>query len=154
MNFYTYRQLLQQTNRALVWRYGFLVLLGILVILLLFMFLRHRNDSKYRDLLIIVVLSAVLMIGIQINNYKQFQNSLSQNAQIVAFLRSVSKTKQVPLKYISANTTTLTDQMIIRVKKTYYPRIIHTRFNIGIPHNFGPILVLLWRSQTKMYCFC
>ncbi|MBW4803738.1 PTS transporter subunit EIIC [Loigolactobacillus coryniformis] len=33
-------------------------------------------------------------------------------------------------------------------------RIIHTRFNIGIPHNFGPILVLLWRSQTKMYCFC
>ncbi|ANK60817.1 MULTISPECIES: DUF3290 domain-containing protein [Loigolactobacillus] len=120
MNFYTYRQLLQQTNRALVWRYGFLVLLGILVILLLFMFLRHRNDSKYRDLLIIVVLSAVLMIGIQINNYKQFQNSLSQNAQIVAFLRSVSKTKQVPLKYISANTTTLTDQMIIRVKKTYY----------------------------------
>ncbi|OLF70093.1 hypothetical protein ACX53_04590 [Loigolactobacillus backii] len=111
---------MQQTNRALVWRYGFLVLLGILVILLLFMFLRHRNDSKYRDLLIIVVLSAVLMIGIQINNYKQFQNSLSQNAQIVAFLRSVSKTKQVPLKYISANTTTLTDQMIIRVKKTYY----------------------------------
>jgi len=35
-----------------------------------------------------------------------------------------------------------------------YTRIIHTRFNIGIPHNFGPILVLLWRSQTKMYCFC
>lgn len=88
--------------------------------IMLILFLRHRNEGKYRDLLIIFVLSACLVGGIQFSNYQQYQTSLSQNAQIVRFLQTVSHKKNVSLKKLKTNKTVLTDKMILKINQRYY----------------------------------
>lgn len=120
MTFYSYQQLLAQTNRILLWRYGILVVLSLIAVIMLILFLRHRNEGKYRDLLIIFVLSTCLVGGIQFSNYQQYQTSLSQNAQIVRFLQTVSHKKNVSLKKLKTNKTVLTDKMILKINQRYY----------------------------------
>ncbi|GAB5053008.1 DUF3290 domain-containing protein [Pediococcus ethanolidurans] len=120
MTFYSYSQLLAQNNRLLLWRYGILVVLSLIAVLMLILFLRHRNDGKYRDLLIIFALSACLVGGIQFSNYQRYQTSLNQNAQIIRFLQTVSRKKDVSLKKLKTNKTVLTDKMILKMNHHYY----------------------------------
>lgn len=120
MQYYSYQQLLAQGNRAVLWRYGFLILLSFITVILLILFLYHRNEGKYRELLIIFALSVCLLGGIQLSHYQQYQTSLDQNAQIIHFLKTVSRDQQVPLKQLKTTQTTLTDHMLLKVKHRYY----------------------------------
>ena len=97
MQYYSYQQLLAQGNRAVLWRYGFLILL-----------------------IIIFALSVCLLGGIQLSHYQQYQTSLDQNAQIIHFLKTVSRDQQVSLSQLKTTQTTLTDHMLLKVKHRYY----------------------------------
>lgn len=82
--------------------------------------MRNRIQTKYRDLSLILFLSLVFIIGVQFTNYSQGQSSISQSGQMVHFITQVAINKDTETKEISVNSTSLTDEMVIKLKNEYY----------------------------------
>ena len=77
MKFYSYEYLLNKIDQSNTITYvvgGFLLLL---IIVSLFKYYKNRQDSKYRELAIIMILGIFLLIGIQACDYQS--NSISSN---------------------------------------------------------------------------
>ncbi|BDR58246.1 DUF3290 domain-containing protein [Xylocopilactobacillus apicola] len=129
MNFYTYDYFVNQIHSSQNVKY--LVAAGIAVILvaLAFQFARHRDDNKYRDLIIIVALCGILLLGIQFTNYQQSQSTTNQSTQTANFLKSVCKEKKIKASDIACNQTSLTDQMVLKIKNNYYQVIFNSDFS-------------------------
>lgn len=82
--------------------------------------MRNRLQTKYRDLSLILFLSLVFIIGMQFTNYSQGQSTISQSAQMVHFMNQVANNEQMKTKEMSVNSTSLTDEMVIKRNKDYY----------------------------------
>lgn len=82
--------------------------------------MRDKLQTKYRDLSIIFCLLLIFIIGIQFTDYSQDQNNLSQSAQMAVFIESVSNEEQVPTSKILVNTTSVGNDMIIKLEDSYY----------------------------------
>lgn len=126
MPFYTYSFLENQTHLT---NYLTYVLVGAIFLLLLlvgFQYLRHRFETKYRDLIIMLLLVIIFVIGVQYTDYTQTKNNLNQSSQMVNFLERVSEVEKVSTKKIMANQTSLKDGLIVALDGDYYQVVFNS----------------------------
>ncbi|EOH89192.1 hypothetical protein UAS_00731 [Enterococcus asini ATCC 700915] len=83
-------------------------------------YLKHRIQTKYRDLSIIFLLILVFALGVQYSDYQSNQAKQSQSSQMVAFVKSVAKERSVAQEEIFVNGTQLADGVILKIGDEYY----------------------------------
>ncbi|MDU1909754.1 DUF3290 family protein [Fusobacterium sp.] len=120
MLFYTYQYFENQSKINNIFKY----LIGLFILLFFFFtiikYLQNRLSSKYRDLIIISILSIILMLGIEYTHYNRSKTVSVQTSQAVYFLKELSKEENIPIEKILANSTYLYNGMIIKMDKDYY----------------------------------
>ena len=84
------------------------------------LYLRHRLETKYRDLSIIFLLLIVLLLGLQYNQYQQNQAYADNTSRMVTFLNSVKEVKHVSSEEIRVNSLSLSNRMILNIQDKYY----------------------------------
>lgn len=103
MQFFTYFYL---ENRMYFQDYlkyiAIFVSLGALFVVTI-LYLRHRLESKYRDLSIIFMLLIILLLGIQYNQYEQNQVYTNDTSRIVTFLNSIKENQNLRTEDILVN---------------------------------------------------
>lgn len=120
MNFYGIDYLQAQSNINDYFKY--IIIFGTLFALIVFFILhmRHRLQTKYRDLTIIAFLFLLFISGIQYQDYTDSQNIHSKSSQMVNFVRLLSKEKGVDINSIFSNSVQLSDGIIIKIDDRYY----------------------------------
>ncbi|WP_272518172.1 MULTISPECIES: DUF3290 domain-containing protein [unclassified Providencia] len=120
MNFYGIDYLQTQSNINDYLKY--IVIFGTLFVLIVFfiLYMRHRLQTKYRDLTIIAFLFLLFISGIQYEDYTDSQNIHSKSSQMVNFVRLLSKEKGVDINSIFSNSVQLSDGIIIKIDDRYY----------------------------------
>ncbi|WP_109079584.1 DUF3290 family protein [Aggregatibacter aphrophilus] len=84
------------------------------------LYLRHRLETKYRDLSIIFLLLIVLLLGLQYNQYQQNQAYADNTSRMVTFLNSVKEVKNVSSEEIRVNSRSLSNGIILNIQDKYY----------------------------------
>ncbi|RHW46889.1 hypothetical protein DS832_05220 [Bombilactobacillus bombi] len=119
-NFYTYQFLTRQPSRvnAIIWSIVFVLV--VVTIITLFLFLRHRDDGKYRELTIITILCLLLTMTIQYDQWTQNKNSRANNGQVANLIKQMATERHVSVNNIYSNSTDLKDGMLIKMKNSVY----------------------------------
>lgn len=120
MRFYgiDYLQMQSSINDYLKYIIIFSALFILIVVFSLYM--RHRLQTKYRDLTIIVFLFLLFISGVQYADYTDSQNIHSQSSQMVNFIRLLSKEKVVSVNSIFSSSVQLSDGIIVKINDLYY----------------------------------
>lgn len=120
MKFFTHFYLESRMYFNDYWKY--IVIFAALVALLLAVsqYLRHRMDTKYRDLSIILLLLITLIGGIQYLSYSESRSFAADTTRMVGFLDAVVANQHVDKRDISVNSTSLSNGMILGIKNQYY----------------------------------
>lgn len=120
MSFFTYFYL---ENRMYFQDYlkyiAIFISLGALFIVIT-LYLRHRLETKYRDLSIIFLLLIILLVGIQYNQYEQNQVYANDTSRIVTFLNSVKDAQNLQSEDLRVNSQKLTNGMILNIQNKFY----------------------------------
>ena len=91
MNFYGIDYLESQANFNDYIKYV-LIFGSLFILVIVFVrYLKHRIQTKYRDLSIIFLLVLIFALGVQYSDYQSNQAKQSQSSQMVAFIKSVAK---------------------------------------------------------------
>lgn len=120
MNFYGIDYLETQSNLNDYIKYFFIFGVLIVLIIAFSLYMRHRIQTKYRDLSIITFLLLLFLLGVQYSDYTLNQSKNSQSSQMVNFVKQVSKEKDVDKKDIFVNSTQLVDGTLIKIENSYY----------------------------------
>ena len=81
---------------------------------------KNRQDTKYRELSIILVLSTILAVGISINEYKSNAVSSNQNKSSIHFIENVAKDLNIDKTHIYINSEASIENSFVKVDDTYY----------------------------------
>lgn len=84
------------------------------------LYLRHRLETKYRDLSIIFLLLIIFLLGVQYTQYEQNQVYANDTSRIVTFLNSIKDSQNVKSEDIMVNSKRLTNGMILSIQNKYY----------------------------------
>ncbi|MCB5111418.1 DUF3290 domain-containing protein [Streptococcus mutans] len=120
MTFYSYNYVLSRINQ----QNWITVMISALLLLVtgFFAFKAYRNkrDTKFRELVIISILSlfAVILIGISIFQTNQASNNQFQTS--LHFIEVISKDLEVDKSEVYVNTSAATDGTIVKVGKNFY----------------------------------
>ena len=120
MKFYSYEYL--QTKIAQNNIVG-IIIVGILLLVLLFSLIKYyknRQDTKYRELSIILVLGTVLAITIGITNYKDKSISSNQYRSSVQFIEKIAEHLNVEKTRIYINSEASIENSFVKIDDTYY----------------------------------
>lgn len=120
MKFYSYEYLqskIAQNNIVGI------VIVGILLLVLLFSLIKYyknRQDKKYRELSIILVLGTVLAITIGITNYKDKSISSNQYRSSVQFIEKIAEHLNIEKTRIYINSEASIENSFVKIDDTYY----------------------------------
>ena len=120
MKFYSYEYLLNKIDQSNTITYvvgGFLLLL---IIVSLFKYYKNRQDSKYRELAIIMVVGIFLLIGIQISDYQSNSISANQYKSSVKFIEGVSEKLNIDKTHIYINSEASIENSFLKIDDNYY----------------------------------
>lgn len=120
MKFYGINYLQTQSNITDYFRYIIIFSALFILIIVFSLYMRHRIQTKYRDLTIITFLFLLFISGVQYADYTDSQNIHSQSSQMVNFVSLLSKEKNVSIYSIFANSVQLSDGVIFKVNDLYY----------------------------------
>ena len=120
LNFYGIDYLETQSNLNDYLKYFFIFGVLIVLIIAFSLYMRHRIQTKYRDLSIITFLLLLFLLGVQYSDYTMNQSKNSQSSQMVNFVKQISKEKGVDKKDIFVNSTQLVDGTLIKIENSYY----------------------------------
>ncbi|WP_125708479.1 DUF3290 domain-containing protein [Companilactobacillus zhongbaensis] len=120
MTFYSYNYLDEQNKTPNLLFIFVSMILVLAVVISGYLYYRNRTDNKYRDLLIIFVLSGALFVGINYNNYEKQLDVTNKTNQTLTLMRSVAKSKDVSAKKLYSNSSALTEGMLIKDGKKIY----------------------------------
>lgn len=120
MNFYSIDYLESQSSLNDYIKYIFIFSALIVLIIAFSLYMRHRLQTKYRDLSIITFLLLVFLLGVQYSDYTQNQDKSTQSSQMVSFVQQIAKDKQVDSADILVNATQLTDGTLVKINDHYY----------------------------------
>ena len=83
---------------------------------------RNRQDTKYRELSIILVLSTLLAVGVSINEYKSNAVSSNQYKSSIHFIEKISNDLNIDKThiYIYINSEVSIENSFVKVDNTYY----------------------------------
>ena len=105
-----------------------IVVVGVLLLVLLFSlfkYYKNRQDTKYRELSIILVLGMVLAITIGIGNYKDKSVSSNQYRSSVQFIEKIAKHLNVEKTRIYINSEASIENAFVKIDNSYY-RVINS----------------------------
>lgn len=120
MTFYRLDYIEAQNDLHNYIKYGviFAILLFLLVVFSLY--LRHRLETKFRDLSILLLLLLLFMLGVQYTDYTQNQSQYAQSSQMEVFIKAIAKEYGLKQQEVLVNSTQLTDGIIVKLKRHYY----------------------------------
>lgn len=84
------------------------------------LYLRHRLQTKYRDLSIIFLLLIIFLLGVQYKQYEQNEVYAADISSVVTFLNSVKDSQNLQKEDIRTNSRTLTNGMILNIRDQYF----------------------------------
>ena len=120
MKFYSYEYLqskIEQNNIVGI------VIVGLLLLVLLFSLIKYyknKQDTKYRELSIILVLGIVLAITISITNYKDKSVSSNQYRNSIQFIEKIAEHLNVEKTRIYINSEASIENSFVKIDDTYY----------------------------------
>ena len=120
MKFYSYEYLqskIAQNNIVEI------VIVGILLLVVLFSLIKYyknRQDTKYRELSIILVLGTLLAITMGITNYKDKSVSSNQYRNSVQFIEKIAEHLNVEKTSIYINNEASIENSFVKIDDTYY----------------------------------
>ena len=120
MKFYSYEYLLNKIDQSNTITYvtgGFLLLV---IIVSLFKYYKNRQDSKYRELAIIMILGIFLLIGIQVSDYQSNSISANQYKSSVKFIEGVSEKLNIDKTHIYINSEASIENSFLKIDDNYY----------------------------------
>ena len=95
------------------------VSLGVLLVVTS-LYLRHRLQTKYRDLSIIFLLLIIFLLGMQYKQYERNEVYAADISSVVTFLNSVKDSQNLQKEDISTNSRTLMNGMILNIRDQYF----------------------------------
>lgn len=120
MKFYSYEYLqskIAQNNIVGV------VILGVLLLVLLFSlakYYKNKQDTKYRELSIILVLGTILAVTIGIGNYQDKSISSNQYRSSVQFIEKIADHLNVEKTRIYINSEVSIENSFVKIDDSYY----------------------------------
>lgn len=120
MRFYGIDYLQMQSNINDYLKYIVIFSALFILIVVFSLYMRHRLQTKYRDLTIIAFLFLLFISGVQYADYTDSQNIHSQSSQMVNFIRLLSKKKGVNVNSIFSSSIQLSDGIIVKINDFYY----------------------------------
>ena len=115
MKFYSYEYLqskIEQNNIVGI------VIVGVLLLVLLYSLIKYyknRQDTKYRELSIILVLGTVLAISVGITNYKDKSVSSNQYRSSVQFIEKIAEHLNVEKTSIYINSEASIENSFVKI---------------------------------------
>ncbi|SUP44459.1 DUF3290 domain-containing protein [Veillonella criceti] len=120
MNFYSYAYIVQQGQFNALMQYGVSFLLLIALLLVSIQFIRHRLNSRYRDLTILLSLIIVFVLGIRWSEYDSSLRNSEESSRMANFVVTVSQRLGVPKEDIRVSALHLNEDVIISVGNRFY----------------------------------
>ena len=84
------------------------------------LYLRHRLQTKYRDLSIIFLLLIIFLLGVQYKQYERNEVYAADISSLVTFLNSVKDSQNLQKEDIRTNSRTLMNGMILNIRDQYF----------------------------------
>ena len=125
MKFYSYEYLLNKIDQSNTITYIIGSCLLLIIIGSLFKYYKNRQDSKYRELAIIMVVGIFLLIGIQISDYQSNSISANQYKSSVKFIEEVSEKLNIDKTHIYINSEVSIENSFLKIDDNYY-RVINS----------------------------
>ena len=123
MKFYSYEYLqskIEQNNIVGI------VIVGVLLLVLLFSiakYYKNKQDTKYRELSIILVLGTILAVTIGIGNYQDKSISSNQYRSSVQFIEKIADHLNVEKTRIYINSEVSIENSFVKIDDSYYRAI-------------------------------
>ena len=120
MKFYSYDYLQSKLQQNNLLSY---IIIGVLIVILcitLIKYYKNRQDTKYRELSIILVLSTLLAVDVSINEYKLNAVSSNQYKSSIHFIEKISNDLNIDKTHIYINSEASIENSFVKVDNTYY----------------------------------
>ena len=120
MKFYSYEYLLNKIDQSNTITYVVGGCLLLIIIVSLIKYYKNRQDSKYRELAIIMILGIFLLIGIQVSDYQSNSISANQYKSSIEFIEVVSEKLNIDKKHIYINSEASIENSFLKIDDNYY----------------------------------
>ena len=120
MKFYSYDYLQSKLQQNNLLSYIIIAVLIVILCITLIKYYKNRQDTKYRELLIILVLSTLLAVGVSINEYKSNAVSSNQYKSSIHFIEKISNDLNIDKTHIYINSEASIENSFVKVDNTYY----------------------------------
>ena len=120
MKFYSYDYLQSKLQQNNLISYIIIAVLIVILCITLIKYYKNRQDTKYRELSIILVLSTLLAVGVSINKYKSNAVSSNQYKSSIHFIEKISNDLNIDKIHIYINSEASIENSFVKVDNTYY----------------------------------
>ena len=120
MKFYSYDYLQSKLQQNNLISYIIIAVLIVILCITLIKYYKNRQDTKYRELSIILVLSTLLAAGISINEYKSNVVSSNQYKSSIHFIEKISNDLNIDKTHIYINSEASIENSFVKVDNAYY----------------------------------
>ena len=120
MKFYSYDYLQSKLQQNNLLSYIIITVLIVILCITLIKYYKNRQDTKYRELSIILVLSTLLAVGVSINEYKSNAVSSNQYKSSIHFIEKISNDLNIDKTHIYINSEASIENSFVKVDNTYY----------------------------------
>ena len=120
MKFYSYDYLQSKLQQNNLLSYIIIAVLIVILCITLIKYYKNRQDTKYRELSIILVLSTLLAVGVSINEYKLNAVSSNQYKSSIHFIEKISNDLNIDKTHIYINSEASIENSFVKVDNTYY----------------------------------
>lgn len=120
MKFYSYDYLQSKLQQNNLISYIIIAVLIVILCITLIKYYKNRQDTKYRELSIILVLSILLAVGVSINKYKSNAVSSNQYKSSIHFIEKISNDLNIDKTHIYINSEASIENSFVKVDNTYY----------------------------------
>ena len=120
MKFYSYDYLQSKLQQNNLISYIIIAVLIVILCITLIKYYKNRQDTKYRELSIILVLSTLLAVGVSVNEYKLNAVSSNQYKSSIHFIEKISNDLNIDKTHIYINSEVSIENSFVKVDNTYY----------------------------------
>ena len=120
MKFYSYDYLQSKLQQNNLLSYIIIAVLIVILCITLIKYYKNRQDTKYRELSIILVLSTLLAVGVSVNEYKSNAVSSNQYKSAIHFIEKISNDLNIDKTHIYINSEASIENSFVKVDNTYY----------------------------------
>ena len=120
MKFYSYDYLQSKLQQNNLLSYIIIAVLIVILCISLIKYYKNRQDTKYRELSIILVLSTLLVVGVSVNEYKSNAVSSNQYKSSIHFIEKISNDLNIDKTHIYINSEASIENSFVKVDNAYY----------------------------------